>query len=221
MYKSALYEQFARIGKAVANPHRLELLDLLAQGERRVDELAREAGLPVANVSQHLQVLHRARLVGQRRQGTAIYYRLASEQAFRLWQAIRALGETHLAEIDQLTRAYRGDQQGLEAIDAPTLWHRLQEGDVALIDVRPAAEYRAGHLPGARSIPLEELAERLEELPRTQTVVAYCRGPYCLFADEAARLLRSHGFRVARLHEGVPDWQAAGFPVERTPSVPS
>jgi rhodanese-related sulfurtransferase/DNA-binding transcriptional ArsR family regulator len=215
-YKVTLYEQFARVGKALGSPHRLELLDLLAQGERRVDQLARETQLPIANVSQHLQVLHRARLVDQRRQGTAIYYRLADERAFRLWRAIQDFAGTRLAEITQLTAAYRGDTAQLEAIDAPTLWQRMQDRDITVLDVRPSEEFRAGHLPGARSIPLAELEKRLDELPPGQMVVAYCRGPFCLFADRAAELLEARGFEVVRLHEGVPDWQAAGFPIERS-----
>ena len=153
-FKDALYEQFARVGKAVANPHRLELLDLLAQGERRVEDLAREANLPIANASQHLQALRRARLVEARRQGTSIYYRLADERVFRLWQGIRDVGEARLAEIDQLAQTYLRDRHHLEAIDAATLRRRLQDEDVIVLDVRPAEEYRAGHIPGARSIPV-------------------------------------------------------------------
>ncbi len=215
-FKDALFDQFARIGKAVANPHRLELLDLLAQGERRVEDLAREANLPVANASQHLQALRRARLVEARRQGTAIYYRLADQRVLRLWQAIRELGEARLAEVEQLTRAYLHDRSQLEAVDAATLWQRLADEGVIVLDVRPVEEYRAGHIPGARSIPVTELAARLNELPPDRDIVAYCRGPYCVFADEAVALLRDRGYRAARLIEGLPDWQSAGFPVERS-----
>ena len=213
-FKDALYEQFARVGKAVANPHRLELLDVLAQGERRVEDLAREANLPIANASQHLQALRRARLVEARRQGTSIYYRLADERVFRLWQAIRDVGEARLAEIDQLAQTYLRDRHHLEAIDAATLRRRLQDEDVVVLDVRPAEEYRAGHIPGARSIPVAELAERLDELPPERQIVAYCRGPYCVFADEAVALLRARGYRAWRLVEGLPDWHAAGLPIE-------
>jgi rhodanese-related sulfurtransferase len=212
-FKDALYEQFARVGKAVANPHRLELLDLLAQGERRVEDLAREANLPIANASQHLQTLRRARLVEVRRQGTSIYYRLGDERVFRLWQAIRDLGETRLAEVDALVRTYLDDRGQFEAVDALALQRLVQEEDIVVLDVRPAAEYHAGHIPGAQSIPIDELAARLEELPSERAVVAYCRGPYCVFADEAVALLRDRGYRAARLTEGFPDWRAAGLPV--------
>ena len=212
-FKDALYDQFARIGKAVANPHRLELLDVLAQGERRVEDLARETGLPIANASQHLQALRRARLVEARRQGTSIFYRLADDQVFRLWQAIREIGEARLAEVDALVRTYLSDRGHLEAVDAVSLRQRLREDDVVVLDVRPAEEYRAGHIPGAHSIPIDELAARLQELPTTREIVAYCRGPYCVFADEAVALLRARGYHASRLVQGFPDWQAAGLPV--------
>jgi rhodanese-related sulfurtransferase len=215
-FKDALYDQFARIGKAVANPHRLELLDLLAQGERRVEDLAREAALTVANASQHLQALRRARLVEARRAGTSIYYRLADEGVFRLWQAIRDVGEARLAEIDQLARTYLQDRAQLEAIDATTLLRRLEDGDVVVLDVRPAEEYRAGHIAGARSIPIAELAGRLDELPPDREVVAYCRGPYCVFSDEAVALLRARGYEAQRLTVGLPDWRSAGLPTATT-----
>lgn len=212
-FKDPLYDQFARIAKAVANPHRLELIDLLAQGERRVDELAREAQLSVANASQHLQALRQARLVETRRAGTAVHYRLADERVFRLWQVIRELGEARLAEIDQLARAFLADRQGFEAIDAPTLLARLREDDVLVLDVRPETEYLAGHIPGARSIPVAELAARLQEVPAGREIVAYCRGPYCVFSDEAVALLRARGYDARRLDVGLPDWRSAGLPV--------
>ena len=212
-FKDALYDQFARIARAVANPHRLELLDLLAQGERRVDELARETELSVANASQHLQALRRARLVEARRAGTSIYYRLADEHVFRLWQAIRDLGEARLAEIDQLTRTYLDDRAGMVAVDSATLLARLREKDVLVLDVRPPEEYRAGHIPGARSMPLTELRGRLKEIPADAKIVAYCRGPYCVFSDEAVAILRENGFQAERLTVGLPDWRAAGLPV--------
>jgi rhodanese-related sulfurtransferase/DNA-binding transcriptional ArsR family regulator len=213
-FKDALYDQFARIGKAVSNPHRLELLDLLAQSERRVDDLAREADLPIANASQHLQALSRARLVERRRDGTSIYYRLADDQVFRLWQAIRDLGEAHLAEVDALARTYFTDRSHFEAVDAVTLQRRMHEDEVIVLDVRPVAEYQAGHIPGARSIPADELAARLDELPLDREIVAYCRGPYCVFSDNAVALLRAHGYLAARLGDGLPDWRAAGLPIE-------
>jgi rhodanese-related sulfurtransferase len=215
-FKDALYEQFARIGKAVANPHRLELLDLLAQSERRVEDLAREAHLPIANASQHLQALRRARLVESRRQGTAIFYRLADDRVFQLWQAIRDLGEARLAEIDRLADEFLADRGRFEAIDAPALLRRIEQDDVIVVDVRPVEEYRSGHIPGARSIPADELADRLAELPAARDVVAYCRGPFCVFADEAVALLRARGYRAMRLVDGLPDWRSAGLPVATT-----
>jgi rhodanese-related sulfurtransferase/DNA-binding transcriptional ArsR family regulator len=212
-FKDPLFDQFARIAKAVANPHRLELIDLLAQGERRVEELAQETSLSIANASQHLQTLKQAGLVDTRRAGTSIYYRLADEQVFRLWQAIRDVGEARLAEIDRLTRTFLTDRSQFEAVDATTLLQRLGDGDITVLDVRPEVEYRSGHIPGARSIPIAELEERLQEVPRDREIVAYCRGPYCVFSDEAVALLRANGFRALRLAQGLPDWRAAGLPI--------
>jgi rhodanese-related sulfurtransferase len=212
-FKDALYDQFARIGKALANPHRLELLDLLAQGERRVEDLAREASLPIANASQHLQALRRAHLVEARRDGTSIYYRLGDERVFRLWQALRDLGQARLADVDALVRTYLEDRDQFEAVDVLTLQRLLQDEDITVLDVRPTPEFRAGHIPGAHSIPFDELAARLHELPEAREIVAYCRGPYCVFADEAVALLRARGYRASRLAEGFPDWRAAGLPV--------
>lgn len=216
VFKDALYEEFSRIGKAVANPHRLELLDLLAQGERRVEDLAVEAHITLANASQHLQVLRRAHLIESRRQGASIYYRLAGDEVFRLWQSLRDLGEARLAEVDHLARTYLSDRSHFEAIDAPTLMQRLQQDDITVLDVRPSIEFAAGHIPGARSIPVDELVTRLHELPPEREIVAYCRGPYCVFSDDAVALLQQHGYRASRLTQGLPDWQAAGLPVERS-----
>jgi rhodanese-related sulfurtransferase len=213
-FKNLLYDQFARVSKAVANPHRLELLDLLAQGERTVEELAREASLSFANASQHLQALKRAQLVDVRREGPYAHYRLADERVFRLWQAIRDLGEERLAEIDRLVQTYLGDRENLEVVDSPTLQKLLRNDEVIVLDVRPVEEFQAGHIPGARSIPIAELERRLTELPSGSKIVAYCRGPYCVFSDEAVMLLRDRGFQAMRLRDGLPDWRAAGFPVE-------
>ena len=213
IFKDALYDQFARIGKAVSNPRRLEILDLLGQGERRVEDLAREANLPIANASQHLQALLRGHLVERRRAGTSIHYRLADERVFRLWQAIRELGAAQLAEVESLTRMHFDDDRR-DAIDLEGLRERLQVERVILLDVRPTHEYRAGHLPGAISMPADELPDRLHELPKTSSIVAYCRGPYCVFADDAVKLLREHGYQATRMIDGVPDWKAAGLPVE-------
>ena len=213
-FKNQLYEQFARLGKALASPHRLELLDVLAQCERTVEALAQETGLSVANASQHLQVLRAARLVEVRREGVSMYYRLADESVFKLWQAIRTVGEAQLAEIDRVVQAYLQDRTRLQPMNAQELLHRLSNDQIILLDVRPAQEYAAGHLPRARSIPVTELEVRLAELPVDREIVAYCRGPYCVFADEAVAILRARGYRALRLEEGLPDWRALGLPVE-------
>ena len=209
-----LFGQFARVGRALANPHRLELIDLLAQGERSVEDLARQAAMSVANTSRHLQELKSARLVEVRRQGHYGYYRLADEGVYGVWRAIRGLGEARLAEIEQLVGTYLTDRDSLEAVCAKELLSKMREEDVVVLDVRPEEEYRAGHIPGARSVPVERLEAYLGEIPEDREIVAYCRGPYCVFSDKAVALLRSRGYRVSRLEEGLPDWRAAGLPVE-------
>jgi rhodanese-related sulfurtransferase/biotin operon repressor len=212
-FKDRLYEQFARVGRALANPHRLELIDLLAQGERSVEDLAREAAMSVANTSRHLQELKAAGLVEVRRDGHYGYYRLADEGVYGVWSAMRGLGEARLAEIDRLVGTYLTDRESLEAVCAEDLLQKTREG-VVVLDVRPEEEYRAGHIPGARSVPIERLEACLGGIPEDREVVAYCRGPYCVFSDEAVALLRSRGYRARRLEEGLPDWRAAGLPVE-------
>jgi len=214
IFKNQLYEQFARIGKALASPHRLELLDVLAQCERTVEALAQETGMSVANASQHLQVLRAAHLVKVRREGVSMYYRLADESVFRMWQAMRTVGEAQLAEIDRVVQSFLQDRSRLQPIGAQELLQRLSDDQVILLDVRPAEEYTAGHLPEARSIPVTELEARLAELPVDKEIVAYCRGPYCVFADEAVALLRARGYNAHRLEEGVPEWRTLGLPVE-------
>jgi len=213
-FKDQLYEQFARIGKALSNPHRLELVELLAQGERTVEDLAAEANLPIANASQHLQVLRAAQLVDVRRDGLYAYYRLSDERVFRLWQALRDLGEQQLAEVSRLVESFLQDRSPLQTISAAELIERIEAGDVVVLDVRPDMEFRSGHIPEARSIPVDELETRLSELSRKKEIIAYCRGPYCVFADEAVALLQRHGYRARRLVEGLPDWQALNLPVE-------
>jgi rhodanese-related sulfurtransferase len=217
-FKDRLYAEFARIGKALASPQRLELLDLLAQGERTVEDLAGEAALTVANASQHLHVLRGARLVESRKAGLYVYYRLADPAVNTLWRALRDVGERRLAEIDRLVEAYMRHPEHLEPLSRDDLTRRLVEGDAILVDVRPAVEYRQGHIAGARSIPVEQMEARLRELDPDQEVVAYCRGPYCVFADEAVALLRARGFTARRYVEGYPEWAAAGLPIEREPS---
>lgn len=213
-FKNQLYEQFARIGKALSSAHRLELLDVLAQGERSVEELAQETGMSVANASQHLHILRAAQLVEVRREGVYIYYRLADERVFSVWQAMRNLGEARIAEIDRVVRTFLQDRELFQPVDAVELLRRLVDSDVVILDVRPVEEYRAGHIPGARSVPVAELETRLHEIPKDREVVAYCRGPYCVFADEAVALLRARGYQARRLEQGLPDWRALGLPVE-------
>jgi rhodanese-related sulfurtransferase len=215
-FKDRLFEQFARIGKALASPKRLEILDLLAQGERAVEEIARETAMPVASASQHLQVLKGARMVESRREGPYAYYQLADEAVFRTWQAVRALGETRLAEIDRVVETFLENRDALEAVGAAALMERLSDGNVVVLDVRPEEEYRAGHIPGALSVPVDALEAALQALPKDKEIVAYCRGPYCVFSDEAVTLLRSRGYQARRLAEGLPDWRAKGLPVETT-----
>jgi rhodanese-related sulfurtransferase/DNA-binding transcriptional ArsR family regulator len=213
-FKDTLYEQFARIGHALSTPKRLEILDLLGQGERSVEVLARQANLSVPNASQHLKVLRSARLVDSQRDGLYVYYRLADSAVWRLWAALRDLGELRLTEISELLRSIYGDAHGLDLVDRPTLWRMAQEGEVTVLDVRPTTEFESGHVPGATSVPLEELEQRLSEIPRDQPVVAYCRGPYCLLAVEAVELLRRHGFGARRMKDGFPEWREDGLPVE-------
>lgn len=212
--KEALYEQFARLGKAVASPRRIELLDLLCQGERTVEGLAKASRMGVTNTSAHLQVLRQARLVETRRDGVRVFYRLADEQVCRFFFALRDLGRVRLAEVEQVVRDYFEARDELEPVSRGALLRRMERGDAAVLDVRPAEEFAAGHVPGAASIPLPELERRLGELPRDVEIVAYCRGPYCVLAPEALSLLRANGFRARRLEDGFPEWRLAGLPVE-------
>lgn len=213
-FKDRLYAEFALIAKALANPHRLELLDLLGQGERSVEELAQEAGLGLTNASAHLQVLRRARLVEAEKRGLNVVYRLADPEVFSLWQTLRDIGSARLAEVERLVKTYFNDRSSLEAVGKDELIQRLADDCVIVIDVRPEVEYRQGHIAGALSAPVEELGRILADLPRDCEIVAYCRGPYCVMADEAVNLLRRRGFRVRRLSEGFPEWRAAGYPIE-------
>ncbi len=213
-FKDGLYAEFAILGKALANSHRLELLDLLAQGERSVEELAKEAALSLANASSHLQVLRQARLVAAEKRGLNVVYRLAAPEVFQLWRTLRDVGSGRLAEIDRLVENYFTDRDEFEAVDKEELLCLLKEEAVIVIDVRPELEYEQGHIPAARSVPVENLKRRLVELPQDVEIVAYCRGPYCVYSDQAVRLLHRHGFRARRLSEGFPEWRAAGYPVE-------
>ncbi len=212
-YKDAIYEQFARIGKAVSSPKRLELLDLLCQGPRTVEVLARESSLAVANASRHLHILRGASLVEGHREGLYVVYQISEQSVCGFFRSMRLLAEKRLADIEQITRRFLEGREGLEAVDRAELLDRLRHGSVTVIDVRPIEEYRAGHIQGAISVPLKELASRLGELSRNKEIVAYCRGPYCVLAIRAVEMLRAKGFHTARLEDGVPDWRAHGYPV--------
>lgn len=212
--KDALFDAFGEVAKALGNGRRAELIDVLAQGERHVEELADEIGQSVANTSFHLRVLATAGLVTTRRDGTRIYYRLTSDRVADLWAALRDVARAHHAQLAELATAYLGDRTRLEQIDRDALAERLTAGDVVVIDVRPAPEYTAGHIAGALSIPIDVLADHVRTLPADVEVVAYCRGPYCVFADDAVRLLRRRGRRARRLEDGLPEWRAAGLPVK-------
>lgn len=211
--KTALNEQFARIGKALASPRRIELLDLLAQGEHSVEMLAAETDMSVTLASSHLQALRQARLVDTRRDGARIFYRVAGDDVLELLTAVRAVAHGRLAEVEQVVRTYFGAPDELEPIGRDELIRRARSGDVVLLDLRPREEYEAGHIPGAVSIPLEDLEEQLALLPLKGEIVAYCRGPYCVMAPRGIALLRRHGYRARRLADGVGEWRLAGLPV--------
>ena len=212
-FKDAIYEQFSRIGKAVSSPKRLELLDLLCQGERTVEALAQDTGLTVANASQHLQVLRAARLVETEKMGLYVTYRLADQMVCEFFRSMRVLAENRLVEVEQIKRQFLEGREGMEPIDRDALLKNVREGAVTVLDVRPPEEYRAGHIPGAISIPLKELELHFTSLPQDQEIVAYCRGPYCVLAVQAVELLRSKGFNAMRLEEGIQDWKVMGFSV--------
>lgn len=213
--KAELFDQFARIGAALASGRRIEMLDVLANGERSVEVLAKEVQLSVANTSRHLQVLKEAGLVVGRRAGTSIFYRLATADVYALWASLRTLAANRLADVERLVTAYVGSRDELEPVTRRDLRRRLAAGeDLLILDVRPRDEFRSGHLPGAISVPLDELRRRLDQLPRDRQIVAYCRGPYCAFAPEAVALLRGQGFAASRLEDGMPEWAADGLPTE-------
>ena len=214
-FKDALYAQFARIGNALASPKRIEILDLLAQGEKTVEQLAGAIDTPVKNTSAHLRVLRQARLVDTRRNGTWIYYRLADAGVTTLLQALQSLGHGQLAEVEQVVHTFLDGHDPVDAITLPELRRLLRDGEITLLDVRPADEYQAGHIPGAISVPVDQLKKQLRTIPKRRDVVAYCRGPYCVYSLEAVTLLRKQGYRARRVVEGLPDWRGAGLPVEQ------
>ena len=210
--KDALYEQLARLARAFANPRRIELIDLLAQGERSVESLAEGTGMGVTNTSNHLQVLRQARLVATRKEGTRVLYRIADDQVLVVTVAVRSLARTRLAEVDQVVRDYFQARDSLETVSREELMERAARREVVVLDVRPREEYLQGHISGAVSVPFSELEEQLRRLRRDLEIVAYCRGPYCVLAPQAVELLRRHEFRARRLEDGMPEWRLAGLP---------
>ncbi len=213
-FKDALFEQFARVGSAFGSPKRIEIIDVLAQGERNVETLARETGLSVANTWRHLKVLRAAGLVAHRKDGLQVFYRLGDPMVLAGYRTLRTLAEQRLAEVDRLVRDYFQGTDGLEPVRRDVLLDRARTGHLVVLDVRPPEEFEAGHIAGALSVPLAALEQHLSEIPLEREVVAYCRGPYCVLAAEAVRLLRTKGFRAVRLADGYPEWRDAGLPVE-------
>jgi rhodanese-related sulfurtransferase len=214
--KAALFDGLAAVAQALGSGRRAEIVDLLAQSERSVDEIAGEITQSVANTSQHLQVLARAGLVRSRREGTRVIYRLASEQVAELWASIRSVAVRHLAEVNVLAEEYLGARDEVEEISAGELEERIARGTVVVLDVRPEREYEAAHIAGARSVPIEELDDAVATLPRSREIVAYCRGPYCVYADDAVRLLRARGLKARRLDVGLPEWRRERRPIAAT-----
>jgi rhodanese-related sulfurtransferase/DNA-binding transcriptional ArsR family regulator len=211
--KEALFDAFAGVAKALGSGRRAEIVDLLAQGPRSVDEIASEIHQSVANTSHHLQALARGGVVRWTKDGTRVIYRLAGPDVFALWRCLRDVAAEHVGEVDRLARAYLGDLDGLERVTRGELVQRLKRGNVVVLDVRPAPEFEAGHIAGARSVPIAELGRRLKEIPKNRQVVAYCRGRYCVYADEAVRALHRKGYRARRLEDGFPEWRNEGLPV--------
>ncbi|WP_158856773.1 ArsR/SmtB family transcription factor [Lunatibacter salilacus] len=213
-FKDKVYSELAKVTKAIGNPRRMEIIDLLAQGPFSVEKIAEQTNMSIANASQHLQVLKGARLVEISRKGNFIYYHLASEKVFHAWRSLRELGLTQNAEAEKLIRDFYNSRQQLEPVSMEALLKRLKNQDVVVLDVRPGEEYERGHIHRAISIPVEELTVRMEELSKEKEIIVYCRGPLCVYADEAVSLLRENGFEAKRLKEGYPDWVAMGFPAE-------
>lgn len=214
--KEALFDEFARVAKALSSGRRAEIVDVLANGERSVESLAQELELTIANASQHLQVLRRAGLVKGRREGTFVYYGLSAPEVITFWRSLQEIAGNRVADVERLARAYLGDRDGVEAVTKEELKKRLRNKDVLVLDVRPPEEFEAGHIPGALSVPLAELKRRLRDLPKNKEIVAYCRGQYCSFAPEAVRYLTHKGYNAKLLRDGLPDWAAAGLPIEET-----
>lgn len=214
-FKNKIYQELAKIAKALSNPNRLEILELLAQGCYSVEEIARQTELTTANASQHLQVLKRVQLVSTERKGNFVYYRLADQSVYKAWKALRDLGMERMAEIGRVLRTFRESKTSLETLSSAELTKKMQQEDITIIDVRPQQEFETGHIAGALNIPVDKLPEKLNELSKDQEIVAYCRGPFCVFADEAVELLNEKGFNAKRLDEGYPEWMLDELPVEQ------
>jgi rhodanese-related sulfurtransferase/DNA-binding transcriptional ArsR family regulator len=213
IFKDKAYSILATMIKAMANPHRLEIVDLLGQGEKTVEEIANETSMSIANTSQHLQVLKGANLVEIRREGNFIHYKLTHEEIYRSWQMLRELGLNHIAEMERLVKDFREKRNSLEALSMDELATKMRSKNVVILDIRPETEFKNGHIPGAINIPIEELTTRIKKLQKNKEYVAYCRGPFCVFADEAVAMLNKKGFTARRLNEGFPDWALKGLPV--------
>lgn len=213
-FKNKVYEELAKITKALANPHRLEIIELLAQGEFSVEQIASQTSLSVANASQHLQVLKASQLVEITRQGNFIHYRLANTNVFKAWKALRELGVERIAAIEKLVRDFRQSKFNFGSMTIDELIKKIESGKITILDVRPEAEFNSGHIANAVSIPIDQLSKRLKELPKRNEIITYCRGPFCVYADEAVALLNKAGYKAIRLEEGFPDWQLEGLPIE-------
>lgn len=213
-FKDKVYQELAKITKALSNPHRLEIIELLAQGEYSVEQIAAQTNVSIANASQHLQLLKTSQLVEINRQGNFIYYRLANTNVFKAWKALRELGVERISSIEKIIKDFKQAKFSFESLSINQLIIKLEKGRVTILDVRPEAEYKKGHIANAVSIPIEQLGKRLNELPKRNEIIAYCRGPFCVFADEAVALLSKKGYNAIRLEEGFPDWQLEGLPIE-------
>ena len=213
-FKDLIFQQFANIATAFASPKRLEIIDILLQGEKAVETLSKQISSTFANTSRHLQILKNARLVESRREGVRIYYRIADDRVFKCWKGLQLLAESQVAEIREVLKNFLEERKAMKTISKDELWSRVQSNDVVVIDVRPVEEFTNGHIPGAISIPLAELKDRLNEIPNDQEIVAYCRGPYCVLSPDAIKILKNEGYEVLRLEESLPEWKSAGLPVE-------
>jgi len=213
-FKDLIFEQFANIATAFASPKRLEIIDILLQGEKDVETLSKQISATFANTSRHLQILKNARLVESRRDGVRIYYRISDERVFNCWKGLQLLAESRVAEIREVLKDFLEERKAMKTISKDELWSRVQSNDVVVIDVRPVEEFINGHIPGAISIPLAELKDRLNEIPNDHEIVAYCRGPYCVLSPEAIKILKDEGYKVLRLEECLLEWKSAGLPVE-------